>query len=64
MIFEPTMEDSEYSAWFAWRPVRLYGPDEWDRCRRGRFPRWVWLTTVYRMRVRPRTYYALPEPNQ
>ena len=58
MIFEWTKEDDDYHEWFAWRPVQLYGPDEWDRKRLGRYARWVWLRTVLRWRHRPRTYYS------
>lgn len=61
MIFERTI-DSEYHLWFAWRPVRLCGPDEWNRSKiTGGWPRWVWLRWVWRMRVRPDNYYALGE---
>ncbi len=60
MIFERTKEDDDYHWWFAWRPVSLYGPDEWDRQRLGHYPRLVWLRNVLRWRNRPRTYYALP----
>jgi len=59
MIFERSNED-EYKRWFAWRPVILYGPEEWDREKMtGSYPRVVWLCWVWRMRHRPRTYYAL-----
>jgi hypothetical protein len=61
MIFEWRREDDDYHEWFAWRPVMLYGPDEWDRVKMLRaYPRLVWLRTVLRWRNRPRTYYALP----
>lgn len=60
MIFGGKKEDDDYLPWFAWRPVRLSGPDEWDRQKRGYSPRWVWLRRVYRMRSRFGTYYAIP----
>lgn len=59
MIFEWPKEDDDYHPWFAWRPVILYGPDEWDRNKLGHYSRVVWLKTVWRWRNRPRTYYAL-----
>lgn len=60
MIFERRRKDDKYRKWFAWRPVVLYGPDEWSRERRlGAWPRVVWLRTVWRWRSRPRTYYTL-----
>lgn len=59
MIFAKAV-DSEYSRWFAWRPTTLYGPDEWMRMKlSGGYARTVWLRWVWRMRCRPRTYYAL-----
>lgn len=61
MIFARRQEEHEYHKWFAWRPVWLYGPDEWDRKRfTRRPPRLVWLRFVERMRCEPRTFYALP----
>jgi hypothetical protein len=61
MIFE-RKTDHEYHKWFAWRPVMLYGPNEWDREKMtGGHPRMAWLCYVWRMRNIPRTYYALPE---
>jgi hypothetical protein len=63
MIFEWRRQDSDYHPWFAWHPVTLYGPNEWDRERRlGARPRIVWLRTVLRWRCPPRTYYVLPDP--
>lgn len=60
MIFEWTKEDDDYHRWFAWRPVFLYGPDEWDRRKRtGDSPRLVWLEFVWRWRDPSGTYYAL-----
>lgn len=61
MIFERTYDD-DYHWWFAWRPVILDGPDEWDRvrannCRR----RLVWLRWILRWRNQPSPYYALPD---
>jgi hypothetical protein len=59
MIFEVAI-DKEYHPWFAWRPVMLSGPDEWDRQKRtGRNARMVWLRKIWRMRTRPNTYYAM-----
>lgn len=61
MIFERRY-DQDYHRWFAWRPVRLYGPDEWNRQRRLQAkPRLVWLRSVWRWRCQPQTYYALFE---
>ncbi len=52
--------DHDYHRWFAWRPVILYGPDEWRRERLlGARARFVWFRMVWRWRCRPRTYYAL-----
>lgn len=62
MIFGGRAEDDDYHRWFAWRPVWLNGPMEWDRKRAlGSSARWVWLRTIYRMRSRFGTYYAVPE---
>jgi hypothetical protein len=55
----------KYEWWFAWRPVELRGPHEWDRMRAtGHDARWVWLRWVRRMRCEPQYYYALLEKNQ
>lgn len=63
MIFERKW-DREYRTWFAWRPVFLRGPDEWDRMRRrGARARFVWLRFIWRARMQGGTYYALPSPN-
>lgn len=62
MIWGGRKWDDDYKLWFAWRPVMLYGPLEWNRMRfENRRSRWVWLRTIHRMRCRPRTYYALVE---
>lgn len=62
MIFEHAPEDTRYRRWFAWFPVVLSGPDEWDRAKRLRTrPRVVWLRNVWRFRTRPSSYYALPD---
>ena len=54
MIFAGRTYDDEYHPWFAWRPVRLYGPDEWKRCKvEDCEPRVVWLSWVHRMRCKP-----------
>lgn len=59
MIFSRSV-DGRYRRWFAWRPVRLHGPDEWDRKRAtGKPARWVWLQVIWRMRSEFGTYYAL-----
>lgn len=58
MIFEKKI-DKEYHRWFAWRPVKLYGPDEWDRQRTGVNARWAWLQFIWRRRNLPRTYYSI-----
>lgn len=59
MIFEKRI-DEEYHRWFAWWPIILHGPDEWDRARRlGTYPRWVWLRFVWRKRAIPDAYYVL-----
>ncbi len=61
MIFERRY-DAGYKQWFAWYPVKLYGPDEWTREKRlHAAPRTVWLRTVWRLRCKPRPYYALPD---
>jgi hypothetical protein len=61
MIFEAPYDD-KYQRWFAWRPVALYGPDEWDRCKRlNTRPRIAWLEYVWRYDCQPRPYYALPD---
>lgn len=60
MIFGGRREDREYHRWFAWYPVRLNGPDEWDRMKRlWARPRWAWLRMVWRMRGEPSTYYTV-----
>jgi hypothetical protein len=65
MIWGGRQYDDEYKPWFAWRPVILYGPMEWNRMRfDDRRARVVWLQTVWRMRCEPRTYYALPEDDE
>lgn len=62
MIFIGKVYDTKYHPWFAWRPVQLRGPHEWDRCKRLRCePRWVWLSWVYRRRCRPNTYYEIAD---
>lgn len=61
MIFEDR-DDTRYRPWFAWHPVTLYGPDEWDRAKRLRTSaRVVWLRWVWRYRHKPRDYIALPD---
>ncbi len=61
MIFERPY-DTQYRRWFAWHPVILDGPDEWDRCRRlDTTRRLVWLRFVWRLRTKPTPYYALPD---
>lgn len=65
MIFNRRADDTEYHRWFAWYPVKLNGPDEWERCRARRTePRVVWLGYVQRMRVRPNTYYFAEEDSR
>jgi hypothetical protein len=60
VIFERNY-DEDYHRWFAWRPVVLTGPDEWDRTRRlNCWRRLVWLRFVWRMRSCFGTSYALP----
>lgn len=60
MIFERPHDD-RYRRWFAWRPVILDGPDEWDRSKvLNTTRRMVWLRTVWRLRTKPSPYYALP----
>jgi hypothetical protein len=57
-------DDKVYHRWFAWYPVKLRGPNEWNRERHyGCGPRTVWLQYVWRKRNgRPlSTYYALFE---
>ena len=64
MIFDCWYEDDRYHRWFAWYPVELNGPDEWERCQRLRCgPRVVWLQYVWRLKTRPGDYYALPDSN-
>jgi hypothetical protein len=59
MIFEKPV-DKEYHRWFAWYPVILSSPDEWDRQKRtGGWGRTVWLQYVWRMRSKYNIYYAL-----
>lgn len=54
--------DKLYKPWFAWYPVFLYGPDEWDRMNRvGAGHRLVWLRRVWRARLGHTTYYAIPD---
>jgi hypothetical protein len=61
MIFERPI-DATYKPWFAWRPVQLRGPDEWDRCKKlGTTARWVWLRFVWRRRCIPNTYYTIDD---
>lgn len=56
--------DKLYHPWFAWRPVKLSGPDEWERERRLNVgPRFVWLRWVWRYKCKPNPYYALPDEN-
>lgn len=51
----------EYHWWFAWRPIFLYGPDEWDRERMlDKSPRLIWLLWVMRMPTSPRFYHVRP----
>lgn len=60
MIFCKRYE-CKYRRWFAWHPVRLRGPDEWDRQRALNVgPRLVWMRMIWRMKTRPKNYYALP----
>jgi hypothetical protein len=60
MMFDRQVEESVYRPWFAWRPVFLSGPEEWDRMKAtGRSARLVWFRWVYRMKSRPGSYYAL-----
>jgi hypothetical protein len=60
MIFQRSY-DKRYYRWFAWRPVILDGPDEWDRCKRLHVRRrLVWLRFIWRMRMKHTTYRALP----
>ena len=50
---------SGYRLHFAIIPRRLYGPDEWRRCARlDCKPRWVFLQYCWKMKCRPRDYYA------
>lgn len=54
--------DNGYRRWFAWRPIFLNGPDEWDRARRLNVrERLVWLRFVWRLRLERGNYYALPD---
>jgi hypothetical protein len=63
MIFE-NRHDFRYKKWFAWYPIFLSGPDEWNRCESlGCDERCVWLRFVWRYRTRPGAYYALPGPH-
>ena len=62
MVIDGKQYETEYRPWFAWRPVRLYGPDEWDRNKALNCEsRLVWLRWISRMRTKPRTYYAAPK---
>ena len=59
MILEWSV-DEDYHRWFAWRPVMLNGPKEWDRARgRNGYRRLVWLRFVWRKRSLPSTYYSV-----
>lgn len=50
---------TDYRLHFAILPRQLYGPDEWRRMRRlDCKPRWVWLQYCWKMKARPRDYYA------
>lgn len=61
MIFQGRQYDTEYAPWFAWRPIRLYGPQEWDRMgAKNCEARLVWLRWIWRMRCKPHNYYAAP----
>jgi len=63
MIFERSYDDRYYLR-FAWLPVRLYGPDEWNRCARLNVKeRWIWLTYYWRYRARSGVYRAVPDEN-
>ena len=53
--------DLRYKKVFAWFPVALYGPDEWDRCKTLNCgERLVWLRWVWRFKTKGSTYYAIP----
>ena len=55
-------EDQRYKLWFAWYPVILNGPDEWDRMkRRSARARIAWLVPVWRLRIQIGNYYAIPD---
>lgn len=61
MIFGGFVYDDGFKKWFAWRPVKLSGPMEWDRCKvLGCKARWAWLRIILRRRSMFGTDYALP----
>jgi len=60
MIFEKRY-DQRYHRKFAWFPVLLDGPDEWDRTRHlDTTRRLIWLQFYWKYNTRPGAYKAVP----